>query len=804
MVSTENGPVIRDLSEDAQATPYVDETSLLDVWAIVWRRKWLIAFGLAAGIALGYLQYFQATPIYKSKVEILVVPKDADLPTSRSYVENDFGQKSLEEDVLSTQMQIFKSPRIVAQAVEKNNLQSLPAFAGGSAVKSIVRELEVTKGGEGKAKDAKVLCASFQSPYPEDCPIVLNAVVESYQDFLGETFRNTSSEAVELITKAKSEVGEELREREAEYQEFRKNAPLIWKGEESLNVHQDRLAKIEESLSEITQKWTEAKARLGVIEEALRGTDPQDLSDVEKLALLGEAGTSRLDLVVDVTEQEADSPAATAQVQTQYQRLLELLLQEATLMEDYGDDHPELQSVRQQIKLTKEYIGGDSRDEELGKPRKLEPGELLAAHMGLLRHDVDELEKRQRDLQELARQESQAARGLVVYELRDETMRNEIARKTELYEAVVDRLREINLIKDYGGYLTEVLAPAERPTSPVSPNPILSLGFGAALGLFFGAGLAWLVDLSDRTFRNPDEVCHSLDLPIMAHVPLIRTPKRHRFASSNGDGPSQVDSSVVAYHRATGEQAESFRGLRSSILYGATCADRKVIQVTSPLMQDGKTTVAANLAVALARSRRRVLLVDADMRRPRAASLFGIKTEVGLPSVLTDEVEPPDAICSTEIENLWVLPCGSRPDNPSELLTLPKFEEMLEALRQQYDYLVIDSPPVLAVSDPSVIAPRVDGVLLTIRITKNGSPMAIRSKDILTSLGVDLLGVVVNRTGHERGNKYGYYGGQYGGYGRGNGYGYGCYGYGEEDSNGCKDTKEHASTPIAHRESRRS
>ena len=174
----------------------------------------------------------------------------------------------------------------------------------------------------------------------------------------------------------------------------------------------------------------------------------------------------------------------------------------------------------------------------------------------------------------------------------------------------------------------------------------------------------------------------------------------------------------------------------------------------------------------------------------------------------------PDAIQDTAIKNLWLLPCASRPQNPSELLSLPKFDEMLEVLRQQYDFLIIDSPPVLAVSDPSVIASRVDGVLLTIRITKNGGPLAVRARDILTSLGVDLLGITVNRTGHERGYGYGYYGGRYGydyraGYGYRYGYGYGHggygngygYGYGDGETEGYHDTEEEASTPGTNRES---
>lgn len=815
MISTEDPSATNGITESVQGMPGPHETGLFDVFAIVRRRKWLIAFGMVAGLALSYLYYSQATPIYESEVQILVMPKDSNFPTPGRSGGNDFQRESLDEDILSTHIQLLKSPRIVKQAIETHHLESLPSVAeavaaGEHPVEHIIEQLDVTKGGEGRAKDARVLGATFRSPVPEDCELILNALVESYQDFLGKTFQDTSSEAVVLITQAKSELAEELKEKETAYREFRIQAPLIWKGEESLNVHQVRLTKIEESLSEITQQYTETQARLSVIEETLRSEDAQDYSDLDKLALLGSSYVQRLDLLIKVVKGDTASEAFLAAgpvreetAQTEYRRLLTLLLDEATLLKDYGEHHPKVETVREQIKLTKEYLENNPLAKQFKEPINLEPGELLAAHVGQLRHDSSELEKRRTELQKLAQQEEKAAKELVVYELQGETMRNEIARKTDLYEAVIGRLREINLIRDYGGYLTEVISPVERPTKPASPVLVLVLALGGVLGLFFGAGLAYVVDIADRTFRSPDEVCRALDLPIIAHIPSLVPAKEAVSQSVKEDGKPQVDPIVVAYRFPKGRQAEVFRGLRTAIYFSSHGVGHKVIQVTSPNMADGKTTVVVNLAVSMAQSGKKVLLLDCDFRRPQIGRLLDVKSEVGMSGVIRDEVELPDAIQTTAIENLWVLPCGPRPPNPSELLTLPRFEQLIKVLREQYDFVLIDSPPVLAVSDPSVIAPRVDGVLLTIRINKNGCPQAIQARNMLSSLGVELLGVVVNRSGLERGYGYGYYGGKYGnGYGSGYGYGYGAkYGYEDADGHGDKDgyydVEEEASTTSA-------
>jgi capsular exopolysaccharide synthesis family protein len=185
----------------------------------------------------------------------------------------------------------------------------------------------------------------------------------------------------------------------------------------------------------------------------------------------------------------------------------------------------------------------------------------------------------------------------------------------------------------------------------------------------------------------------------------------------------------------------------------------------------------------MADSDKRVLLVEADFRRPRVHKYFALDNEVGVSSVIAGDAEILDAIQQTPVKNLWAMPCGPRPHNPSDLLTSPRFKELIDLVRDQYDFIIIDTPPILAVTDSSVVAPRADAVLLVVRLTKHARDSALRTTEMLNGLGARILGVVVNGIGKTAGYGYGYQ--RYGSYRYGYGYQrYGGYQYSSRYSSG--------------------
>jgi capsular exopolysaccharide synthesis family protein len=258
-----------------------------------------------------------------------------------------------------------------------------------------------------------------------------------------------------------------------------------------------------------------------------------------------------------------------------------------------------------------------------------------------------------------------------------------------------------------------------------------------------------LLDKADRSFRTPEEIRKRLGLPIVGHIPYLAHADRPVAVPGIDGVPVELDPALLVLHRPSSIEAEAYRSVRTALYFNTQGESHKIVQITSPNMSDGKSTLVANLAVAIAQSGRKVILVDADLRRPRLHRVFGLSVRKGLAQVIEGDVELAEAVRPTVVPNLSVLPCGIRPPNPGELLTLPRFADLLEELRDSYDFVLLDTPPLLAVSDPCIVAPRVDGVLLTLRVSRNGRPSAERGRDLLAAQRVQVFGVVVNGVGKQ-------------------------------------------------------
>ena len=322
-------------------------------------------------------------------------------------------------------------------------------------------------------------------------------------------------------------------------------------------------------------------------------------------------------------------------------------------------------------------------------------------------------------------------------------------RAQQLASTTADELAKlIEEIENKGGTQTvkaTVVDPASFSTVPVTPNWTLNLAVAGVLGLVIGTGVALIRDLMDNSIKNASDITKDHDLPVMASVAFDKSVSKER-AVAEFDTP----------------RAEAFRMLRTNLQFLDIDVHMKSLLITSPLPQDGKTSTAVNLAVAVAQTGRRVLIVDGDLRRPSVASVMGLPGNVGLTNVLVGQTDLQTALQHDSSTGVTVLASGPLPPNPSEILQSQATHELFRRLENMFDLMIVDAPPLLPLADPAVLSVEVDGVIIVIRHGKTTRDQLRQSVERLRSVGARVFGVVANMTPARGSRFYGYE--TYGGY----------------------------------------
>jgi capsular exopolysaccharide synthesis family protein len=691
--------------------------SLGRAFQILARRKSLVALAVVSSLVLGALYYALAPRVYEAKAQVLVIKKRADNVPGLDPT------RGGSEDYLATQAGIIKSPVVVARANAPQDpnrppLGALPSFQGKEDLTTaVLAQLRVTR--DPKDLHNSILELSLRASSEQDCTAGLADIIDAYKGFLDETYQNVSDETVKLVTRVRDELEKDLDRKERDYRDFRLRVPVhLLRGSNGNSFNGELLLLIHSKQLDLQIRRQEIEGRLKAFGEAWKAGKDHDTL----IAMLSRLNTQSAKApLIDTTGRVVSDGIE--------EKLMPALLEEKMLLQDYAPNHPDVQATHQKVELARKFV------------------------VECLRHEADDLRRSEELLSASFDEHLGEAKKGVSYDIEDDTYRSDIMRVQTLYDLTVRRLQDADIIKDLGGFDAQVVGP---PTSrQVAPKSVIVFPVALVLGLLSGFGLAYGAEASDKTFRSAEEIRKRLGLAVVGHIPRI-TPKQEALDAIAAAG-SALDPILCAHHRPKSREAESYRGVRTSLYFSTRAGGHKVIQVTSPRAGDGKSTLAANVAISVAQSGKRTLLIDADLRKPRAHKLFGLSPETGLAAVIRGDCPAADAIQATEVPGLSILPCGPIPPNPAELLTSPRFQELVQELRDQYDFLLIDTPPLLAVTDPAVVTPRVDGVLLTLRLTKNGRPDAERAKGILDTLGAPVLGCVVNGMA-ARGQGYAAYG----------------------------------------------
>jgi polysaccharide biosynthesis transport protein len=684
------------------------------------RNRWRIVVGVVVGLGLGVLYGVLTGPWYESTAEVWVFKKRLDTaPMSGPNSE------ARPDDYLSTHMLLLTSPRVVERAVKKEKLETLPCFSrDGVADRAkaslarlilgpgrpvteqervrdeIIDSLLVTRDAQrpGVTPSNEVMNIAFRGKVAEDCGKVLRAVIASYQSFLKDTQRDVNAETLETIERARDELKKDLDAQQAAYEAFRKKTPLVWKGKEGATLDQERIFQIDLRLSALRARQVEREGTLKKIDAAVKDG--------------GEAEVMRL-----IAGLPSDSPEAKAAARAKLQeRLQELREEEERLQEKYGSNYLPLKMVRKSIKNVRGQL--DPPQDRGGQGLSPATRELVRIKLEQLNQERDQDKRAEESLDQLLKDEKAAAKAAILHTSDDEWHRKRIERSQILFDNIVKSIWELKGAREFAGFYTEKLAEPE-PGRWALKKVLLVSGLSLFLGLLLGLGWAYRTELTDRSFRKPDEIRQALGWPVLAHVPLL------------GEAGQEAG-------------AEAFRAVRAALYLAPSADSQRVIQVTGPDRGCGKTTLTAHLAAAIAQSGKRVLVVDADLRRPCQHKIYGLGNDAGLTAVLAGRAAPQEAIQETPVPGLSVLPSGPRAPDPAGLLSSPRLKELLGSLRERYDYVLVDSPPLLAVTDPRVVAHHVDGVLLVLRLGRRSRPDAQVAKEALGAAGAGVLGVVVN------------------------------------------------------------
>jgi capsular exopolysaccharide synthesis family protein len=810
MVSEDRGQRGSYQTGDNSAPP----SGQIDVLKLDWRNKALLILGLIAGLGWGYYKHIQAPISYISSANIQIVEPVANVfpidgPDSRR------DRRSLTDEA-----EVMRSEGLLKRAAELGALTETPQFSGWNAESiavSLASGLRISPAGAGGPSNS-IFQISYQCGDPVSTQRVVQSVVDAYAEHLQMQYSSVGKETVDLIQSARNEVLERLETLEREFDTFRRASPLVIRDGRTASIHRDNADNFLAQKQSLLVRKMQLETTLRIATDSIAAKEP---IEAVLMALNGSMLVTANDPTAAATAIEDRASAAKINQinresallpseQMRESRLLPLEIEYNNLLEQFGASHPAVRSLKTQVDLVRgsverlakseaeyqarmqEVIASTvtSSEQENADPtaairRSLEIRLLaLSQQLTAVEQEIAVFDKAYKDEMTIAKSENSA-------EMEVARFNREIERQQGLYDRIVARLDEINIVAEAGALKVFPLQSPKRG-GQITPPISKSLATGGFLGLLLAGALAYLKEVSDKSYRSAEQIAEHLRMPVIGHVPVVKMETKLAKASDSG-----MDASLISFYRPKCQTSEAFKGLRTALYFSNRSFDYKVLQVTSPTPGDGKSTVAANLAISMAQSGKSVILIDSDLRRPRVQKLFGIENEKGLAWLLAQLPKNPspeqvkellgEVIVESSSDNLSIIGAGSRPDNPSELLSSSQFDAVMSVLKELFDLVMIDSPPLLAVTDPSTLASRVDGVLLVVRLKKNAKPAAARASRMLETLEANVIGVVVNGVGSRAAKGYGKYADADGYYNRGRyyqygyGYSYGSYSYGKYD-----------------------
>ena len=729
--SDQRHPVPVEPTKEAQWLPPDDqegEIDILDYFRVIRKRKWLILAVLVSVFALASIQTFTVTPTYQSIAKLQIDPENANILPFENVAGTSQGFL-LMEAYLQTQFRILRSRTLARRVIERLNLAEEPVFSenissGFFSIESLMglviplisstdegvdQDQELNQSHQEQAlvnrflgsldvtpiPSSRLVEVSYTSHQPWFAEKVVNALAEEFIDFNLQYKFDATTRATDFLQTQLLELKMEVERAEEELISYAHEHgimnvdPTLWS-----DAHHHVISKLTDLNQEMTRVQVDLVSR-----------------------------TARYEGVKDATAADFPQHLQNEVIYALEISLFELEQKVANLSIRFGPEWPELKEASNEVAEVRRQL---SRE----KQKAIE--EEHVAHAAAVEHH--------KMLEGLLQEQEARTIKLNEDSIQFNILNREVTSSKLLYEGLLQRLKEAGVSAGLKSSNIHIADRGEIPRGMFRPRIFLNLIVGLMAGLLLGVAAAFVTEHVDDTLKTPDQVESFLSIPSLGLVPSIAGDGDQRTMAAK----SLQSRSLLPHSDVTPRVWEAYRALRTSILLSHSGQPPRTMLVTSSFAKEGKTTTVLNTGIVLAQTGARTLLIDLDMRKPNLAKRLGLGNEQGMSSFLSGNVDLSSIISKTAIPNLSCVAAGPTPPNPAELTGSERMLAGIDLLQQYFKYIVIDSPPILSVTDPLVLSPRVDGVILVIKGGKTPKGAVQKSSSLLQDVGANILGAIVN------------------------------------------------------------
>lgn len=691
---------------------------------IIVKRIWLVALCFVISVAVTVVNLSRQVPVYRAQATILL-SRGLPLPDK-------VRQRELEVigDYVQTESRILQSGTIVSRARERMNR---PAWEIAAKLNRII----VWPMGE-----SAVIYVNVDATEAQFAADFANAISEAYLEFKAEQRMETSQSTVISLTQQANRLREDLKRAEDRLMAYKRDNSVAAISERG-NIAEHTLASLFEKAAAYRTERMVLQAQQPMLAEASDEIVLQTL--VSPLGGLGSMMQAPLAMVTGTSTGQvvlSQGPEGLLDRRVVEQLGWDDLKREKALLEarladarqTYRDEHPVVQELLRKI-----------RDSQMAIDQEVQFAmQNFYSQLEALKLKEQAVVRAQSEWEGEALEASRKAEEYA-------NLQREVERLRNLYDLVFSRLKEVDISIGIEPETIRLIERAMPPGAPITPRRMQSIFLAALIGLGIGIGLVFGLEFIDDSIRYPEEVTANLGIPFLGVIP-----------AANWD-PDDLHTHVLTNMDQKSGLSEAYRNVRSALLYSSGPQAPRILALTSAVPKEGKTTTSLNISVSLAQAGMRVLLVDGDMRRGEVHKFFGLEGGRGLSDVLAGQAKPESVIQRTGLPNLDLVATGPFPSNPAELILRNEFNAFVDYARRTYDRIIFDCPPIMAVSEASILASLVEGVVMVVWAGQTSRKLAQLSLQVLRQRGARILGCVLNNLEFGRVGYY-YYSTYYGYY----------------------------------------